>query len=509
MLRRRLPALCALFLVTAACGGPDIDVRVQEPEGPTWFTQVVEFEQNSGPGLSISTDAQGNPHLAYLELTEPPPPGEDPPPIDPLAPVLPAVGHAHLTGDIWTHSEVVQGQAKTPTDAEKLRKLTPEDETAIAVDPEGTHHIVWTEGGKLLYSNDPTGEARPEVVAAVDATGLSIWADEAGIPWIAYYEVQSDPEGPGALVRVATIQGNGWSLETAAEADASEPYSTGIGPGPDGPVVGYGGATGTNVTSRRGNSWNSETVDPDGGIGVSMDLDADGNPHLAYVTSEGQVRHAHSIGGGPWEISDVGAATAPGVTSIAVDDQGVHHIAWQRDVDLAYATNAGGKFAEVPLPASSLGGQRPRVAAGPAGVNLAWYSPVGTRLNMATYSEDEPLLAVPSPSAPPGGGAAPAACQPEGDVLSIAAQGLAFDKDCLAVEAGAPFSIDFDNQEAVQHNVAIYTEEGGDPLFQGEVIMGPTTTTYEPDPIDEPGDLHFQCDIHPTTMTGTFVIAGK
>ena len=503
MLRRRLPALGALFLLTAACGGPDLDVRAQDPEGPTWFTQVVEFEQNSGPGLSITVDADGNPHLAYLELVEPLPEGEDPPPSDPLAPVLPAVGHAHLVDEIWTHSEVAQSEADKP------RKLAPEDETAIAVDPEGTHHIAWTEGRKLLYSTDTTGEARPEVVASVDAAGLSIWADEGGTPWIAYYEVLSDPEGPQALVRVATLDGKAWNVETTAEADTSEPYGTGVGPGPDGPIIAYGSATGANITSRQGSIWRSEVADPDGRLGVSMDVDADGNPHLSYLTEEGQVRHAHSLGGGPWEITDVGGAVALATTSIAVDDAGTHHIAWQRDVGLAYATNAGGEFAEVPLPPATAGGQRPRVAAGAAGVSLAWYAPTGTRLSMATFTEEEPLLAVPSPSAPPGGGTAPPECQPEGDVLSIAAQGLAFDKDCLAVEAGAPFTIEFDNQEAVQHNVAIYTEEGGDPLFQGEVITGPTTTTYEPDPIDEPGNLFFRCDIHPTTMTGTFVVAEK
>jgi hypothetical protein len=511
VLNRRLPAVCALAVLTA-CGGPDLDVRPLEHDGPTWFPQVVEFEQDSGPGLSMTTDAGGFPHLAYLELVEPLPPGADPPAPDPLAPVLPAIGHAHWVEEIWTHSEVAQSDENEPLD------LTAEDETAIAVDPEGGHHIAWTEGGRVMYSNDPTGEARPDVVATADAAGLSIWAEEDGTPWIAYYEVLSDPEGPSSLVRVATLEGNRWSVETAAEADSSEPYGTGVGPGADGPVVAYGSASGTNVTSRQGSIWRSEAVDPDGGLGVSMDVDGEGNPHLAYLTADGQVRHAHSIGGGPWEISDVGAGVALAGTSIALDDEGTHHIAWQRDVDLAYANNAGGEFAEVPLPEATAGGQRPKVAAGGEDVYLAWYSPVGTRLNLATYTEDEPLLAVPSPSAAPGGGTAPAECEPDGTELAIAAPPGAvtegFDTDCLAVPVGEAYTIDFDNQDPGQiHNVNVYTDETASESLLLDpstgTITGPDQITYEGDPIDEAGNLFFKCDIHPTTMTGTFVVAGE
>jgi plastocyanin len=493
VLNRLAPAI-VVTLLAAACGGTEFDVRAETVEGLTFHPQVVDVEQDPGPGLSITTDADGNPHFAYLKL---PLEAEQPEVPDPLAPVLPAVAHAHLVDDLWTHSEV----------ADDRTGLTPEDETAIAVDAEGTHHVVWTEGEELLYSTDTTGEAKPQSIDSVDAAGLSIWAAEDGTPWVAFYEVLSDAEGPSSLVRVATLENERWSVETAAEADTTGPYGTGIGSGPDGPMVAYGSSSGTNLARLQGSRWESEVADPDGGQGVSMDVDADGNPHLAYLTSQGQVRHAHSIDGGAWEISDVGAGIAEATTSIAVDDEGIHHIAWQRDVDIAYANNAEGEFAEVQLPGSAAGGSRPRVAAGSGGAFLAWYSQEGSRLMMALYSEDEPLLAGPPPTVEAGGGEAPAACEPEGDALSIAAQGLEFDKDCLAAPAGQPFSIEFDNQEAVLHNVSIYTEEGGDALFTGETVTGPATVTYEPDPIEEPGDLFFQCDVHPTTMTGTFVVA--
>lgn len=147
MLKKVLFALPGFALLASACGGQDIVVRAQEPPAEAFFTQVVDPEGNAGVGLSITSDVDGNPHLAYLTFEEEPPPGEPAPAPDPLAPVLPAVLHAHLVGDIWTHSTVFQ---EAP--------VVPEDVTAIAVDADGIHHVVWTQGGALMYSSNADGE---------------------------------------------------------------------------------------------------------------------------------------------------------------------------------------------------------------------------------------------------------------------------------------------------------------------------------------------------------------
>ena len=43
-------------------------------------------------------------------------------------------------------------------------------------------------------------------------------------------------------------------------------------------------------------------------------------------------------------------------------------------------------------------------------------------------------------------------------------------------------------------------------LFQGETFAGPDEQTYQVDPL-QAGDFFFRCDVHPTQMTGTFVVA--
>jgi plastocyanin len=501
VLKKLLPTLCGTVLAAAACGRPEIVVRAQDGQEQAFFTQVVDTEGAVGSGLSLATDAQGNPHMAYLAFTEPPAEGEPAAPPDPLAPILPAVQHAHLMEDIWTRGPVADDQ----------QEMTEEDGTAIALDQEGVHHVVWTAGGQVLYSTNAEGEFQEEpevVVEAQSAVGVSIGTDEQGEPIIAYVDELTEAEGPAALVRVATRAAKGWEVETAAEAGPGDPVSTAVASPGGEALVAYGSEGATQVARRGGARWTSEVVDPDGGLGVSLGLDADGNPHLAYLNEVGAVKHAHQAGEG-WEVSDVGDGAQESPASIAVDQEGIHHVVWQTADGLAYASNAEGDFAEEELPPSTAGGARPRVGAGAEGaVYVAWYDAEETELQMATRTDDEPLLAVPSPEDIGGGTGPGAACEPEGTELSIAAQNLAFDTDCLAVEAGQAFTITLDNQDTVPHNVAIYpAPPPGEALFTGETFTGPATQTYEPEPIEEEGQLYFQCDVHPN-MNGTFVVAG-
>ena len=501
--RTTLPLIALLTLAGAACGGPGIVVR----SGPTdnvFVPQVVDFEGDVGLGVSLATDTDGNPHLAYLAFEERPKAGEPPAPEDPTAPVLPAVKHAHLVQNLWTRSFVAEDQ----------QGVGEEDQAAIAVDDEGVHHVAWTAGDTLFYSSNAEGAefSAPEEVASNVLGGLSI-DTFGGRVAVAFYQGGFGAEGPGSIVRVASRLANQWTVETAAEAATEEEPTLALAFTGDTILVAFADS-GRTMLARSGPTWVSEAVDQDGGVGVSMAVDGDGNPHLAYATANGEVRHAHSIAGGPWEVNQVGDG-AEGPTSIALDDEGVHHVAWQTAAGISYANNQEGEFAAEEVPGAQ-GAELPRLGAGARGtVFLAWYDSQAAELVMAVRSDREPLLAVPSPTAPTGAPTGPPTgpppCEPSGTTLTIAAPpgaaGNGFDTDCLAAPAGEAFTIDFDNQDTGQiHNVGIYQSPGGEAFFQGETITAPDTATYEVEPIDEAGQYHFQCDVHPTTMTGTFVV---
>jgi plastocyanin len=98
-------------------------------------------------------------------------------------------------------------------------------------------------------------------------------------------------------------------------------------------------------------------------------------------------------------------------------------------------------------------------------------------------------------------------CTPDGTELSVTASQVQFDTHCLAAPAGEAFTIAFDNQDpGTAHNVAISSaKEGSDPLFSGEIVTGPSTTTYDVGAL-EAGTYRFECQVHPTTMNGTFIV---
>lgn len=104
--------------------------------------------------------------------------------------------------------------------------------------------------------------------------------------------------------------------------------------------------------------------------------------------------------------------------------------------------------------------------------------------------------------AEPGGGGT------GGAGLAVVAKGIAFDTDTIELPADVPSQIAFDNQDAATpHNIAIFTDDTlAEPLFQGEIVTGPATVTYDVPPIAA-GRYFFHCDVHPN-MQGTVVVDG-
>jgi plastocyanin len=105
----------------------------------------------------------------------------------------------------------------------------------------------------------------------------------------------------------------------------------------------------------------------------------------------------------------------------------------------------------------------------------------------------------------------PTATGPGGQVYYadvLTARNLAFDKTTFTVPAGATVALTFINDDpGVQHNFALYTDSTATtPIFRGGIVTGQITTVYTFTTPSQPGTYFFRCDVHPTTMTGTFVV---
>ncbi|MGZ5352720.1 MAG: cupredoxin domain-containing protein [Actinomycetota bacterium] len=93
-----------------------------------------------------------------------------------------------------------------------------------------------------------------------------------------------------------------------------------------------------------------------------------------------------------------------------------------------------------------------------------------------------------------------------GGTLTVSAANLAFDTDTIELPADTAMTLTFDNQDAaVQHNIAIYTDDSlSEELFNGALITGPDTIDYEI-PALPAGEYYFVCIVH-LTMNGTVLV---
>jgi plastocyanin len=111
-----------------------------------------------------------------------------------------------------------------------------------------------------------------------------------------------------------------------------------------------------------------------------------------------------------------------------------------------------------------------------------------------------------SAAPPPPSSGSSGQCAPSGTTLSISAQNISFDTKCLAAPANTAFTIDFTDKEGVPHNVAIYTNSSAShALFRGQTQSSPGTVTYQVGALPA-GTYFFRCDVHPTQMTGVFIV---
>jgi plastocyanin len=98
-------------------------------------------------------------------------------------------------------------------------------------------------------------------------------------------------------------------------------------------------------------------------------------------------------------------------------------------------------------------------------------------------------------------------CPARATTAQLTVENIAFHPACLAAVAGKPFTLTFDNQDAVPHNLAIF--QGGDAtgtnVFRGQIVAGPKVVE-EDIPALRAGYYFLHCDVHPQAMQGKLVV---
>jgi len=542
---KRLPVLVFILgLVAAACSTPS-RATVEFGSGTQFVPEVADSLSDAGLFPSVVTTDDGQPYVAYFAFPDDLPEGS----VAPLRPIglpsIPGVMLATVKDGIWTRGAIAIAAAIPnvsvafgPATDDSVGKLTHQNVTGLQLvaDAQGGLHAAWGFSGGLYYASgtgDPSGTPwTMEQVAATPPVGLSLAIDSNGTPWIASYS----GSGPSTDVMLSTRSGDRWTSDIISSADVCAICRTAVLSGSGAPAVAFGDGDHVWIATNDGeNGYVSFDLGP-GGAGLSGTVDSDGTMWLSYydgndvkvVTGSpgSQAPGSQAVG-----VATVGAdpATSDGArTSIAVDDSGAISVAWYDpgSDSIELATGKGDSFTLVDT-GQTQGGTLPSVAATPDGsaADLAWYAPAtgaasggivpGEDLLLGRYGDVQGLgLAVQSPT--PAGGVPSASPTPsttceqadKTDSVQVVALGIAFtpDTSCIQVAPGTPFTIHFDNQDAAQHNIAIFpsADDLTTVLFRGDLVTGPDQADYSVDALDK-GEYFFHCDVH-ATMTGQVVV---
>jgi plastocyanin len=93
-------------------------------------------------------------------------------------------------------------------------------------------------------------------------------------------------------------------------------------------------------------------------------------------------------------------------------------------------------------------------------------------------------------------------------VIYLMAKDISFNLSTITVPAGAHVIVHFTNDDSgIPHNFAVYDSPAASTvIFRGQIITGVSSITYNFTAPSTPGNYFFRCDVHPTIMTGTFIV---
>ncbi len=137
--------------------------------------------------------------------------------------------------------------------------------------------------------------------------------------------------------------------------------------------------------------------------------------------------------------------------------------------------------------------------ADPTPVQTFRITPAANATAPPATSEAASSPTVPSP-APDGSGSS---------IIEIAGISSTFDVEEVEARAGS-ITVEFDNRDGgVLHNIHFFAADDadGESVAETELEVGPIEQTLTFSVV--PGEYYYQCDSHPTTMSGTLIVSAE
>jgi hypothetical protein len=213
------------------------------------------------------------------------------------------------------------------------------EDSSLKLDVDGFAHISYHGCGDLKYAYQDGSGWHIDTVDTWGAAGrhTSLALDPAGAPHISYSRSQD-----GWAVRYARWDGSEWCTESVDSSGFGGPAGTSLELGADGsPHITYDMSYCLMYAHKRGAGWSIERVEwYVGGHQFPLVLDGEDRPHVCYNDWWGKLKYAYrdSLG---WHVQTVDSGgVSVSYPSLALDPGGFPHISyhdwWLGDLKYAY-----------------------------------------------------------------------------------------------------------------------------------------------------------------------------
>ena len=115
-----------------------------------------------------------------------------------------------------------------------------------------------------------------------------------------------------------------------------------------------------------------------------------------------------------------------------------------------------------------------------------------------------------------GAGMLVSSCSGSGDSIEVRSEwqlnmeGLAFNREVIAVPAGEEIVLTLKNTDTYTHNFSVYATEAAETVIvEGTEVPAHTTKEYRFTAPTETGRYHFQNDAYAHKMNGTFIVSDQ
>lgn len=343
---------------------------------PPWHVEIVDDGQGTDVGLysSMALDRNGNLHIGY-----------------------------------YNASTMSLEYSYRGRQDRKWSKMTVERAAgtfvSLATDSQGRPHLAYNSADRkgLRYAHWDGKQWRFPVVDTVSTQfSTSLQLDRSGNPRIAYFETTRTNKSVGQKLKYAYSDGTDWFIKTVALRPRQGMYNSLAIDSQGRAHIAFAESGHVEYATYDGSQWLFETVDStsvsdaSAGLGLSLTLDSEDNPQLAYFDSDKKTFKYAYRKLAAWNIEVVerlsGTPKFPDRASIRVDAHRQPHIAYYDSGSgvLKYAVRQGDKWLVEIVDRQGDVGQYPSLILDISGQPyISYYDSTNKQLRLA-YPNSEP-----------------------------------------------------------------------------------------------------------------------